>query len=64
MAKPRVQKRGAGRPPLGKGVVRINFKLPIADREKWHAAADREDMTLSEWLRAAAEMAIARGSTR
>lgn len=57
--KPRI-----GRPPLGKSTVRINFKLPLADREKWHKAAEKEGMTLSEWLRAAADLALVRGSTR
>jgi hypothetical protein len=53
-----------GRPPLGKDTVRINFKLPLAVRDRWIRAADKDEMTLSEWLRAAAELAFARGSTR
>jgi hypothetical protein len=53
-----------GRPPLGKDTVRINVKLPLTDRDKFHKAADNEGLTLSEWLRAAAELAFARGSTR
>ena len=53
-----------GRPPLGRSTVRVNLKLAEADRKRWVAAADKEQLSLSEWLRAAAELAIARGSTR
>ena len=56
--------RPVGRPRLGKTTSRVELKLDERDRKRWIAAADREGLTLSEWLRAAAELAIARGSTR
>lgn len=59
MKKPRI-----GRPPLGRTTVRVNLKLDLADRKRWEAAADKERLNLSEWIRAACELAVARGSTR
>ena len=55
-----------GRPSLsGDGpAARLEIKLSPADRKLWQSAADREDLTLSEWVRAACELAIARGATR
>jgi hypothetical protein len=38
--------------------------IRISVPDAWKAAARREGLTLLEWLRAAAELAIARGSTR
>lgn len=66
MAKTKTKKKKpqVGRPALGKDTVRINFKIPLAVRERWHRAADKENLTLSEWIREAAELAYARGSTR
>jgi hypothetical protein len=55
-----------GRPSLaGVGpTARLEIRISPTDRDAWTAAADREGLTLSEWLRAAAELAIARGATR
>ena len=56
-----------GRPPLPRDVAaieRVELRLTTAVRATWTAAAEREGLSLSEWLRAAAELAIARGSTR
>lgn len=47
-----------GRPPLGKVTVRVNLKVDEGDRERWHAAATKQGLTLSEWLRDAAESHI------
>jgi hypothetical protein len=43
---------------------RLELRLTDAERVQWQAAAEREVLTLSEWVRAACELAIARGSTR
>lgn len=58
--------RGVGRPSLsGKGPARrVEIKVAPATYDQWATAAEREGLTLAEWLRAAAELAIARGSTR
>lgn len=53
-----------GRPPLGRTTVRINLKLSGADHKKWQALADRQGISLSEAIREAMELAVARGSTR
>lgn len=60
------KKRGPGRPPLGKKArsARFEIRLTGADLDRYQAAADREGLTLSAWWQAAAELAIARGSTR
>lgn len=42
----------------------VTIRATDVERERWQAAADAERVALSEWLRAAAELAIARGSTR
>lgn len=47
----------------GRSIV-VSLKLTEAEREQWQSAAAKESISLSEWLRAAAELAIARGSTR
>lgn len=55
-----------GRPPLPRDIAaveRVELRLTTAVRITWQAAAEREGLSLSEWLRAAAELAIARGST-
>lgn len=59
--KPRV-----GRPSLsGRGpAARLELKLSPKDRAAWSAVAEREGLSLSEWVRAACELAIARGATR
>jgi hypothetical protein len=57
-----------GRPPRAKKPAsdadRIQIRVTAAERRTFEAAAKREGISLSEWLRAAAELAIARGSTR
>lgn len=56
-----------GRPPLPRDVAaieRVELRLTTAVRSQWTAAADREGLSLSDWLREAAELALARGSTR
>lgn len=59
------KRKGAGRPPISDAATeRLGLRLTPAEREQWELAADRERLTLSEWLRAAAELALARGSTR
>jgi hypothetical protein len=60
-AKPKV-----GRPPrAGKAADdRFEIRLTAAERKAWTAAAEQEGLTLADWLRAAAELAVARGSTR
>lgn len=62
----RTKKPRLGRPPLG-DLARsraITVKLTTAEHVIWQAAADTDGKSLAEWLRAAAELAIARGSTR
>jgi hypothetical protein len=60
---------------LVSGAVRCNgysslrddpHPLPLThdQRERYSAAAAREGLTLDAWLHAAAELALARGSTR
>jgi len=51
--------------------ARINLLVLPHERESWHAAAARENVSLSEWIRRLAESAIradlkqvTRGSTR
>lgn len=55
-----------GRPPLGdKGLSHpLTIKITPAQREQWGAAAASAGLSLGEWLREAAELALARGSTR
>lgn len=52
------------KPRAGEAGAPVTLRASTAERERWQAAAEREDMSLSEWLRAAADLAIARGSTR
>ncbi len=62
MAKP--AKRGVGRPSLGAAARRrvVTIKLTDVEYDRVAAAAGAENMSLTEWLRAAAELALARGS--
>lgn len=59
--KPRV-----GRPPRAgnAATARLGLRLTGAELARWEDAAGKERLSVSEWLRAAAELAIARGSTR
>lgn len=43
---------------------RVEIRLTPVERRTWLVAAAKEELSLSDWLRAAAELAIARGSTR
>jgi hypothetical protein len=58
--------RGVGRPSLGAAARKtvISIKATADEAATWQAAAEREGISFAEWLRAAAELAIARGSTR
>jgi hypothetical protein len=54
-----------GRPPRAAAAGKpITIRASDEERARWTAAAKREQRELSDWLRAAAELAIARGSTR
>ena len=53
---------GVWRPAQGHPVTRYLSPRDRAEREI--AAADAQDQTLSEWLREAGDLAVARGSTR
>ena len=57
---------GAGRPSLGNAARRRAVTVRFTDAEfaEFQRAADLEVLSLSDYLRAAAELAIARGSTR
>lgn len=59
--KPRV-----GRPSKGDAGLSRVFSIKISEdiRATWQAAAEREGLTLSEFVRASVELALARGSTR
>lgn len=43
---------------------RIAVRATSAELAAWRAAAEQESRSVSDWIRAAAELAIARGSTR
>lgn len=71
VAMPRRRKRlrapGGGRKPLPPGQKRdrlISVRTTPALGEAIDRAARDEGMTISDWMVAAAELAIARGSTR
>lgn len=58
-------KRGRGRPPNPVARRRVvTVKLTDEEYDRVSSAAAGEQITLTEWLRAAAELALARGSTR
>ncbi len=61
-----VKPRKPGRPSLsGRGAsVRVEVKVPPETRYTWLACAERQGQTLSEWLREAGDLAVARGATR
>lgn len=63
---PRTKKPKLGRPSLGDaGLTRvISLKVSEAILPTWQAAATAQGQSLSDWLREAAELALARGSTR
>jgi predicted HicB family RNase H-like nuclease len=55
-----------GRPPRAKkpASIRVTIRLTGPESSRYDAAAKREGMSLGEWMRAAADLAYARGSTR
>ena len=65
---PKKTKPRPGQRPLsgkhGKRAPVVQIKLTPSTRDTWQAAADRQGQTLSEWLREAGDLAVARGSTR
>ncbi len=59
------KRKGAGRPPSDNPrVERREVKLLPEEAQAHDAAARAESQSWSEWIRAAAQLAIARGSTR
>ena len=49
-------KRSRGRPPLkDPASVRVNVRVTPAERERYKAAAKRENVPLSVWLKALAD---------
>lgn len=44
--------------------VRFEIRLTDPERSRWQEAADREHLTLAEFVREAVETCIARGSSR
>lgn len=52
------------KPRAGTAGKPVTLRATDDERVRWEQAADREGQSLSEWLRAAAELAVARGSTR
>ena len=59
------KRSGAGRPAQDvTASERVEVRLTPAQREQWETAAAKEGTSIKAWLVAAAELAIARGSTR
>lgn len=59
--------RKPGRPPrVGKRASEIRFEMRLTEPEltRYQKAADKQGMSLSQWVREACELAYARGSTR
>lgn len=52
------------KPRAGTAGKPVTLRATDEERGRWERQADREGQSLSEWLRAAAELALARGSTR
>lgn len=62
---PRKRPPTSGRKPrAGQPGSVVGFRAAPDERTRYGAAANREGLTLSDWLRAAAELALARGATR
>lgn len=55
-----------GRPPRGKkpASIRVTIRLTGPESARYEASAKREGLSLGEWMRAASELAYARGATR
>jgi hypothetical protein len=59
------RRKGAGRPPLAVSRdITKRLRMTAQEEAAQEAAAARQGLTWSEWIREAAELAIARGSTR
>jgi hypothetical protein len=60
------RKHAGGRPSLGDaGLTQVvSIKVSRAILPTWRAAAEKQGQSLGEWLREAAELALARGATR
>jgi hypothetical protein len=58
---PRKPKRRMGPIPRGGGAATIQLSVRVTadERTSWSTAAAREGLSVSEWLRQAAELAIA-----
>lgn len=58
----RARKPKVGRPPDGDETASelVKLRVTAATREAWTAAAEREGVSLSEWLRAAADRELGR----
>jgi hypothetical protein len=64
-AMPKKKHRTPGPKPRGGETSKpVTLRATDTERATWEAAAAKEGLKLSDWLRAAAELAIARGSTR
>lgn len=63
---PRAKPRRPGRPPRAAKTAAEVVKLRATgdERTRWQSAADRQGLSLSQWLREAAELAWARGASR
>lgn len=64
---PRRRKPGVGRPALPAGDKRgrlISVRTTESLGERIDSAAEREERSVSDWMVAAAELALERGSTR
>lgn len=57
-------RKGAGRPSLGQDARSIIRSMKLTPAEAAAHDAARGDMPWSDWMREAAQLAIARGSTR
>ncbi len=59
-------KRKPGRPPRADRVASVRFEVRLTEPEatRWQRAADKQGITLAQWVREACEMAWARGSSR
>ncbi len=54
-----------GRPPRAHAPGRVlGLRIPDDQRAMWQDAADRLGIELSDWIREACDLAVARGSTR
>lgn len=62
----RTNRRKPGRPPRAGKVssARLEIRLTGVEYERWSTAAERQNLTLSDWVREACELAWVRGSTR